>query len=506
MKAFTSFLQLLSICAFVLLMQGCGGGGGGGGSAPGPGITNINGAIAGIGAAGSLFTVNGNNFGNLSAQAAGFSVDFRDAATNQAVASAQVDFASGNWANTLINGTVPNGLTPGTFYKVTVSTNRGTSNSVNFLIVPSVTFNPSTITWSQTSALPQGQQGFPTVIAPVFANFVSAPTNYIYTLGGNTSSGTLGNKTLNLTSVNLNKLDNSTGALSDANWTSTTPLPGNRGFAAGVLANGFNSQVSGNGTIYVLGGLDGTGTATSTVFFASVSSDGTIPSAGTAGTWATTTPLPQPLFAAEAMIFHGRIYVSGGNNAAGASIANVYFTQINSDGTLGNWQTLTNIPAPLAYHQMVAVGRFLYLLGGESVAVDPVTNSLNTPLDTIFFSQINLQDGTLSAWSINPSGMGSARDKFTAVVAGNALIATGGLYAGTPGSSESRIGTFNADGPLSTFNAVTGTNTISNTGHYDPYNHSTAFFVDIFGNPHILILGGADVTTGTLHTEVWYQH
>jgi hypothetical protein len=517
MKASRCFVALFSICIIAFVLQGCGGGGGGGATLPPPTITDINGGISGSGTAGSLFIIDGNNFGNLSAPAAGFSVDFRDTTTNAVVASASVDYAAGNWTNTIIKATVPNGLTAGTFYKVTVTTTSGTTASVNFLVVASVAFSPSTITWSTAAALPQAKQGFPTIIAPVFQSFTSAAkpvfqsstsaTNYVYTFGGNTSTAAAPDKTANVASVYLNTMVNATGALADPNWTATTPLPDKRGFAAAVLANIFNSKATGYGTLYVLGGLDGTGAATSTVYVASISSDGTLPASGT-GSWTTTTPLPQPLFAAAAVIFHNRLYVVGGNNSTGAPVAKVYSAAINSDKTLGSWQTLADLPTPLAYHQMVTVGGFLYVLGGDNTAVDPITNvASSSEQDSVYFSQINLNNGTLATWTNNSSGMGKAREKFTAVAAGDAVVVTGGLYNGSPGSSESRYGTINStDGSLTPFAGATGTNTISTAGGYNPYNHSTAYFVDNSGNPHILVLGGADVATGLLHTEVWYQH
>ena len=479
-------------------------------------ITDINGGISGSGTVGSLFIIDGNNFGNLSAPAAGFSVDFRDTTTNAVVASASVNYAAGNWTNTIIKGTVPNGLTAGTFYKVTVTTTSGTTAGVNFLVVASVAFSPSTITWSAAVALPQAKQGFPTIIAPVFQSFTSgakpvfksftSATNYVYTLGGNTSTAAAPDKSANVASVYLNKMVNATGALADPNWTATTPLPDKRGFAAAVLANTFNSKATGYGTLYVLGGLDGTGAATSTVYVASISSDGTLPASGT-GSWTTTTPLPQPLFAAAAAIFHNRLYVVGGNDRTGAPVAKVYSAVINKDKTLGSWQTLADLPTPLAYHQMVTVGGFLYVLGGDSTAVDPITNvASSSEQDSVYFGQVNLQDGSLATWTNNSSGMGKGREKFTAVAAGDAVVVTGGLYSGSPGSSESRYGTINTNGSLTPFAGATGTNTISTAGGYNPYNHSTAYFVDNSGNPHILILGGADVATGLLHTEVWYQH
>src|SRR5262249_58146229 len=114
-----------------------------------------------------------------------------------------------------------------------------------------------------------------------------------------------------------------------------TALPAARGFAAAVVANPFNSKVGGNGTIYVLGGLDNAGAATSTVYQASLNGDGSIPAAGAAGTWATTTALPQALSALGAVIFHGRIYVAGGSDSSGNPVAKVYSAPIHADGSLG---------------------------------------------------------------------------------------------------------------------------------------------------------------------------
>ncbi|HEX9006080.1 MAG TPA: hypothetical protein VF889_02210, partial [Bacteroidota bacterium] len=120
----TWLVLLVSLC--ILLLQGCGGGGGNGDPPP-PKITDINGGISGSGTVGSVFIIDGTNFGSLSSPAAGYSVDFRDATTNAVVARATVDYAAGNWNNIYIKGTVPNGLTASAFYKVTVTTAGGTS-------------------------------------------------------------------------------------------------------------------------------------------------------------------------------------------------------------------------------------------------------------------------------------------------------------------------------------------------------------------------------------------
>ena len=110
---------------------------------------------------------------------------------------------------------------------------------------------------------------------------------------------------------------------------------------------------------------------------------------------------------------------------------------------------------------MTTIGGFLYVMGGDNTAVDPITNAASAAeQDNVYFSAINLQNGSLGAWT-NSSGMGKGREKFTAVAAGDAVVVTGGLYSGSPGSSESRYATVNTDGSLGSFNGATGTNTIS---------------------------------------------
>lgn len=499
----------------MFLITGCGGGGGGGGSTPPPvpHITDINGGISGSGTVNSLFIIDGTGFGTLSGATAGYSVDFREATTDVIVASATVDYAAGAWNDFYIKGIVPGGLTAGTIYKVTVTTAGGTSNAVNFLVVASVSYSPSSISWSATSSLPAAQQGFPTIVAPVFRSMTSVPSNYIYALGGNNAptSTTAGGNAYNVGTVYYNEINNADGNLKNASWSQTTPLPA-RGFAAAVLANRFNSLVSGYGTIYMLGGLDGSGNATNTVYYASLNSDGTIPASG-AGTWNITTALPKALFAEGAVIFHGRIYVVGGNDSSRAPVKTVYSAKINSDGTLGAWQTLTDMPIALAYHQLVTAGGYLYAIGGDSstTAVDPLTNVPGTTSGTIYYAQINLLDGTLVnvnnvVWTQNPNGP-KAREKFTAVVAGSSIVVTGGLYNGaSSGSSESQYAAIDADGSIASFGGATGSNTFNSIAAYNPYNQSTAYFVDDAGKPHIFILGGADVTTGTPHLEAVYQH
>jgi hypothetical protein len=495
------------LAASSLLFQACSSGGGTGSSPttppPKPVINSINGGVSGSGTIGSLFILEGTNFGTPSATSSGYSVNFRDSATNAIVANAVVDLAtSGNWTNLYIKATVPSGLTVSVSYNVTVTNPAGTSNAVSFLVVDSVSFSPSTILWSAMPALPVAQQGFPAVVGAVGAN------TFMYTIGGNTgTSGVLDAEKLNHAEVYQNQVNTADGTLVNATWTSLTPLPGKRGFAAAVLANRYNSMFAGH-AIYVLGGLDDTGAATSTVYFAVLNADGSIPAAGLTGTWATTTALPQPLFALQAVVFHGRIYVAGGNAAGGAPVTKVYSARINSNGTLGTWSESTDLPGPLAYHQMVVIAGTLYVLGGSNAAVDPISKSLSAAAQaTVYYNPINIVNGTLSlAWTINPNDLIKAVEKHSAVAAGSYVLVSGGLYAGAFGSTEQSYAMANTDGSLGSFNGATGVHTIRNSSGYDFYNHSRAVVVDASGLPHVYILGGNDTLTGMPRAEVWHQY
>jgi hypothetical protein len=478
---------------------------------PAPAIADINGGLSGSGTIGSVFIVDGTNFSDLTAQTSGYSLDFRDATSNAVVASATstVNYAGGAWKSLFITATAPAGLAAGTTYKVTVTTPGGTSNAVNFLVLAAQPYVPNTV-WTPTSSLSAATQGFPTAVATIGSGATAA--TYAYALGGNTASVTTTNgKAANTAAVSFNKLDSTTGALSLATWIQATALPVPRGFSAAVLATPFNSKVGGNGTIYVLGGLDATGAATSTVYEASLNADGSIPAASSAGTWTTLgTPLPRALFAHGAVIFHGHIYVAGGNDTTGTPVAKVYSAPINADGTLGAWTTLADLPDKRAYHQLVTAAGNLYVVAGTNVAVDPISNVQSSgSQSTVYYNAINLKDGTLAGatWTTNASSLNKGREKLSAAVAGGGVLSSGGLYNGaSTGSSEQEFASINTDGSLGSFSSVTGAYTISKaTGGYNFYNQSSAYFADAAGKPHVLILGGCDVNTGAPHTEVWYQ-
>ncbi len=469
-----------------------------------PFIAGINGGPSAIASPGGILLIQGGCLGSPTSTSSGYFVSFRDSATNNIIENAVVDVSTaGNWTDALIKAVAPNQLTIGTTYKVTVTTPGGTSNALKLLIVGRGSFSPSTILWSPSYPLPVAQQGFSTVVGVAGIG----TTAYIYCVGGNTAmSGTADGDRSNVDTVYMNQINGGDGSLSSTSWSTLTSLPAERGFAAAVLADSDNSLVNGS-AIYVLGGLDDTGAATNTVYDALPNSDGTIPASGSPGSWTATTALPQPLSALQAVIFCGRIYVAGGNGSTGAPVANVYSAKINADGTLDNWSTLTDLPAALAFHQLVEISGTLYVLGGDTAAVDPISDSPSASAqDSVYYNPINIETGTIGpCWTENRNKMTKAREKFSALAAGGYVLVSGGLFGRNPGSSEESYASVNSDGSLSSFIGAVGSPAIVTSSHESFYNHSWACVIDSSGNPHILLLGGAEASTGELCPGVWYQ-
>jgi N-acetylneuraminic acid mutarotase len=500
-------VSVVLIAGSLAALEGCGGGGG---SAPPPVpvISTINGTATASGSANGTFIAYGSGFGTLSAGSpiGGNSVDFRDHATGNVVGSAS--WPAGGWNSTYIKAVVPNNLTVGTTYDVSVTTPGGTTGTVSFLVTKGIAFSPSTLSWAATSALPIGKQGFPTVVASLSGG------TYIYTLGGNTGlSGVAGAKAANVATVNYNQLNTTTsgstvaGTLVNAAWTTTTALPAERGFSAAVVANSYNSAVpqSANGYVYLLGGLDRTGAAQSTVYYAQINSSGTL------GSWNTTTALPNASFAHGAVVFNGSLYVAGGNDASGNATATVYGAAINKDGTLGPWSTLTALPLAVAYHQLVTAGGALYVLGGTSTSgIDPTSNIQSAAAGkATYYNLINPADGTLAAAWTSTSTMNKNREKFTAVAVGANILVSGGLFGASSStnfqSDEESYASVNTDGSLASFNGATGSKTINSVAANTFFNHSVTFFADTAGNAHVLVLGGQDIGGAVMNPGVWYQ-
>jgi hypothetical protein len=158
---------------------------------------------------------------------------------------------------------------------------------------------------------------------------------------------------------------NSNGSV--GTWQKTASLsPSRQTFAAAGHGN----------FIYATGGNSG-GTQ-SLVQYASVKPDGSLNS------WANTTSLPVAIQEHTMVAYNGYLYVIGGRKADDQWVNTVYFSAIQPDGTLADWETTTSVPRKVAGIATFESNGYIYLLG----------NNIN---NVAFYTRI-LEDHTLDNW------------------------------------------------------------------------------------------------------------
>ena len=130
-----------------------------------------------------------------------------------------------------------------------------------------------------------------------------------------------------------------------------TPLPGGTtGYHASAVADGY---------LYVAGGSDGVGGSLGTVWYAPISSDGTL------GSWLSTTALPESLQGLRLVTYQGAIYLTGGSPSAQPRPQTiVYRANVQGDGSLDGWTAVSSLPMATSWHEAVVDKNYLYIIGG----------------------------------------------------------------------------------------------------------------------------------------------
>jgi hypothetical protein len=218
-----------------------------------------------------------------------------------------------------------------------------------------------------------------------------ASNGYVYVMGGVGSS-----------TVYYAKL-NSDGSVGTWN-TASNALPGNRQQATSVVANGY---------VYVIGGSNGT--IQSTVYYAKLNSDGSV------GTWNTAAnALPGARSVASSVTANGYVYVIGGSS--GTPQSTVYYAKLNSDGSVGTWNTAANaLPATRIFATSGISNGYVYEIGGS--------NSSFVPQSTVYYAKLN-SDGSVGSWSTASNALPDARINATSVVSNGYIYELGGTNAG----------------------------------------------------------------------------
>lgn len=179
-------------------------------------------------------------------------------------------------------------------------------------------------------------------------------------------------------------------------------------------------------------------------------------------------------------VYNGYVYVGGGLGAS--ALSDIQYAQINSDGTLGTWNSTASIPGANAARYgegMVAYNGRMYIMGGYTGS---------TYLDDVLYTDIN-SDGTLSSsWQTSSVVLPTTRYTFGLVAYENRFYLTGGSNATV--KNDAYYATINADGSIGSW---TSTSIVSGSR----FKHSMVQY-----NGYLYVAGGNN--GATYYNDVQY--
>ncbi len=164
------------------------------------------------------------------------------------------------------------------------------------------------------------------------------------------------------------------------------------------------------------------------------------------------------------------IYVMGGSDGTGP-VATVERAAVNVDGSLGAWQVMPPMTIARMHPAAVVYGNYVYVTGGVQINYGP-------PVDSVERAKIN-SDGSLGSWEII-SHMNSPRQHHGAVATGGYLYVIGGYTGSSPAVNSVQRAPINSDGSLGTWQATSNMTTTRAT-HYA-----------VTDNRYIYVMGGVD--------------
>ncbi len=167
------------------------------------------------------------------------------------------------------------------------------------------------------------------------------------------------------------------------NWIAQWKMGKNFRFPRRALAS-----VEANGHLYVLGGVNEQGQYVKSVEFARIGKNGDL------GPWQTTSALNVGRFYLAAVVVNNSIYALGGGSGPVGDdnypVASVEMASIHKDGTLGDWQIISNMRLPRRGLKAAAVDNRIYAIGGYSGVF----------LKSIEHVTVN-SDGTFGTWQVD---------------------------------------------------------------------------------------------------------
>jgi hypothetical protein len=290
---------------------------------------------------------------------------------------------------------------------------------------------------------------------------------YMYAMGGNNGTTAQGN-------LYWAKVNSSDGSI-------FSPTPGDTTCTDWCTSSDYNlpssaarqgaSMVAYNNYLYLIGGLDGSGTRTSSVYIAKLGANGEPqlwhPSDQNKANWVywyQDTALSAARSYTGAVAYNNRMYLVGGSTTGSTGgVATVEKADITPTGVLTGWGSVTSIPAARYSHGVQIYNDRLYVIGGASGT---------TTQNTVYYTKIN-NDGSLNSWltgtAISNGTAGGTRASMGGTmttiwggfiyVSGGCTTMNGSGYC-TAIANDIQLASINADGSITDWTTVLGvTNT-----------------------------------------------
>lgn len=211
-----------------------------------------------------------------------------------------------------------------------------------------------------------------------------------------------------------------------------------------VGCTSISAEVYNNSYVYLIGGFDGSSNL-NIIQLGKLNDDGEITK------W-NKLQLPQYLSSQGSIIYNDKLYIIGGlrqnktidNNGQYVykrSYTNsVYVTDIYSDGSIGAWQSTSELNEVKGKFGIVSNRNYIYVLGGEYVS-----GTTACQYQTVEYAKIN-SDGTLDQWKMT-SPLMIKTDSCAAFIYNNYVYVVGGYCC-----SKIQYAAIHEDGSLGPFN------------------------------------------------------
>jgi len=186
------------------------------------------------------------------------------------------------------------------------------------------------------------------------------------------------------------------------------------------------------------------------------------PTGGTPAYWfVSSTTLPSARSYSQIYAYNNRMYLVGGRDTSGNSLNTVHEADILPTGDLAAWTTtgMQDLTTPTARHghSIHMYNEYMYIIGGVTTTGG---GSSNTFRNTVYYSKIN-SDGTMNTWQAT-SSFTTARSSFggqMTTLAGGYVYLSGGCTALTSGycstiASDVQLASINSDGSLAPWNSI----------------------------------------------------